>query len=58
MLQLGDAYRELQTLPPEQRTAEALARVASHGHAGAGCPSTVLMAMAAAMAGESPKWVD
>jgi len=53
LLQLGTMYQEFSALPAEERTEEALERMVAHGHEGAGCASTVLMAMAAAMAGES-----
>jgi hypothetical protein len=53
LLELGSIHQEFHALPPEQRTAEALARIREHGHGGPGCPSGVLMAMAAALAGES-----
>jgi predicted amidohydrolase YtcJ len=53
LLELGAVHQEFHALPPEQRTAEALARIREHGHGGPGCPSGVLMVMAAALAGES-----
>jgi hypothetical protein len=53
LLELGAIHQEFNALPPGQRTAETLARIREHGHGGPGCPSGVLMAMAAALAGES-----
>ena len=50
LLELGAVYGEFNALPEAERTPEALARIRAHGHAGAGCPSDVLMALAAAMA--------
>ena len=52
LLELGAIHQEFNALPPGQRTAETLARIREHGHGGPGCPSGVLMAMAAALAGE------
>jgi len=50
LLELGSVYQEFHALPEEERTPEALARIRAHGHAGSGCPSDVLMALANAMA--------
>jgi hypothetical protein len=50
LLELGSVYQEFHALPEEERTPEALARIRDHGHAGSGCPSGVLMALANAMA--------
>jgi len=50
LLELGAVYQEFHALPEEERTPEALARIRDHGHAGSGCPSGVLMALANAMA--------
>jgi len=53
LLHLGTVYQEFISLPPAERTGETLARMTNDGHAGAGCASSVLMTMAAAMAGDT-----
>jgi hypothetical protein len=53
LLQLGSIHQEFNSLPPAQRTAEALERISAHGHQESGCPGTALMVLAAAMAGEA-----
>jgi predicted amidohydrolase YtcJ len=53
LLELGAVHEEFAALAPEARTPEALARISAHGHEAGGCPSTVLMRLASAMAGES-----
>jgi hypothetical protein len=53
LLEFGAVHQELHALPSAQQTAAALARIREHGHGGPGCPSGVLMVMAAALAGES-----